>query len=515
MDFLEIFDETLRDENNYSITENFALGYKTTGKKLLDMNFAVSSLRRASNYDIINQFADAYFEDPQTALIWLFFVRDIRGGLGERRLFRIIFKELAGSNYIPEYILQELIKIIPEYGRFDDLLPLLDTAHGQKIIDIIKIQLEKDIKGIQEKESISLLAKWLPSINASSKKTRATAMIIIKGLGMSYANYRKTLAKLRDYIDITERKMSGRRFDEIKYESVPSKANLLYKNAFLTRDKERRLEFLENLEKGEAKINAATLYPHDIVHAYMNISDYMTNHLLKPHDETLEQLWKALPETPDLENTIVVADGSASMMMTIGNSKCTALAVANALAVYFAERSKGQFHDKYITFSGNPQIVDLSKGKSLRQKLHITLRHNEVENTDIYKVFKLILNTAVRNKVKQEEIPKNIIIISDMEFDSGTSGTNNRPDTRLFEQISKEYKKYKYELPRLIFWNVNSRTKTIPLTTNNLGVALVSGFSISIAKMVMSTELDAYKVLLETLNSKRYETVRQIVAGLE
>ena len=507
MSFINKMQETLNDEFNVSMTENFALGYKTTGKALLDMNFAVASLRRATDEDIINRFTKAYFEDKQSALTWLFYARDVRGGLGERRLFRVIFDHLAKNMDIP---IVELMALVNEYGRFDDLLCLLRSKHHTDLMAIIKEQLERDLSGIEAGTSISLLAKWLPSINATNANVRENARVVANELSMNWSQYRKTLSKLRKYLDVVERKMSAGQWDEIRYDAVPSRANLLYNRVFLRRDEERRRSFLETLKKGEAKINAGVLHPHEIVNAYMG-SRNMWQQALSEYDETLEQLWKALPSVPELDNTIVVADGSGSMMTAVGGSSCTALSVANALAIYFAEHSKGEFCNKYITFSEQPQLVDLSNGNSLREKLQIALAHNEIANTDVHAVFKLILTTAVKSNMVQDELPKNIVIISDMEFD----GCTKNVEQRLFSKISDEYAQHGYKLPRLIFWNVNSRTGTIPVMENELGVALVSGFSISIAKMVMSLELDPYRCLLEILNSPRYEAVREIVANLD
>lgn len=240
-------------------------------------------------------------------------------------------------------------------------------------------------------------------------------------------------------------------------------------------------------------------------------------------DATLEALWQSLPDTvQECGNTIVVADGSGSMSVRVGGTDVSALEVANALAIYFAERSSGQFKDNYITFSETPRLVDLSKGKSLCEKLSIARRHNEVANTNIEAVFNLILDTAIQNNMCQEDLPQNILIISDMEFDgcatcgvrSRHSYTRNRPSITLFDTIAQRYQDAGYQLPRMVFWNVNSRTGTIPVKENDLGVALVSGFSPNIAKMVMSGKLDPYECLLETLNTERYQPVEDVLRSL-
>ena len=231
---------------------------------------------------------------------------------------------------------------------------------------------------------------------------------------------------------------------------------------------------------------------------------------LNNYDATLEGLWNALPDTvKGAENTIVVADGSGSMMCNVGNNtNVTALDVANALAIYFAERASGEFKNKYITFSSRPQLVDFSNAKTLRDKLQIALRHNEVANTNIEATFELILRTAVNNHMSQEDMPKNILIISDMEFDSAGGYYVNET---LFATIAKKYAAHGYKLPRLVFFNVNSRTGTIPVKENELGVALVSGFSPNTIKMIMSNKLDPYECLLEQLNTERYQVIEDTI----
>ena len=504
--------------NEKQTTENGAVGFRTTGKKLLDLNFSVASLRGASEQTIINKFMDAYWEDPVMAIKWLFYTRDCREGLGERRLFRIVLKHLAKDK--PE-IIKAVLKFASEYGRYDDMWCLLDTDLKNDVISTIKEQLNKDVPNMINGKSISLLGKWLPSENASSKETKKYATIIRKGLDMTPRNYRKMLSDLRKYIDVVECKMSSKEWAGINYEAVPSRANLIYNNAFLRNDEERRRAYLGALEKGEAKINASVLFPHDIVHKYGRTYNV---------DTALEGMWKALPDTvKGCGNTIVVADGSGSMTCNVGgNTGVTALEVANSLAIYFAERSSGEFKDKYITFSERPQLVDFSSAKTLRDKMSIARSHNEVANTNIEAVFDLILSTAVNNHMVQEDIPANVLIVSDMEFDScATSGApamrNSwgwyssscvRPTTTLFETIAKKYAAYGYKLPRLVFWNVNSRTGTIPVKENDLGVALVSGFSVNIVKMVMSNKLDPYECLLDVLNVERYQAIEDAVKSI-
>ena len=508
MSFYDQLQSTLTNgPTNRSVTENGAVGFRTTGKKLLDLNFAVSSLRSKSEAEIETRFAEALGEDFVTAVVWLFFSRDIRGGMGERRLFRVCMRYLARE--FPDKVVK-LIPLVAEYGRWDDLLCLLDTRVSTMVANTFLHQLNEDTRRMREGKSISLAAKWMPSASTSSKETRKKAEQLQKAFGWHPAYYRRTLSTLRRYIDVTERKMSRNQWGEIKYEAVPSRANLNYNNAFLRHDEARRREYLGKLEKGETKINSSVLFPYDIVHKYVTHGGYMIGN----YDTALEAMWKGLPNTvEDGAGTIVVADGSGSMTSPIGNTKVSAWEVATSLAIYFAERLPGAYKDKYITFSATPQIVNLGGSTTLHSKLQTAHAHDECTNTNIEAVFDLILETAIKGHLNQRELPKNVLIISDMEFDVGTragwGGYFCTPSKALFDEIAERYRRAGYQLPRLVFWNVNSRTGTIPIKENDLGVALVSGFSPNVAKMVMSGKLDPYEALLDSLNVPRYDAVRE------
>ena len=500
------FMENLKSEMNNQTqkTENGAIGFRTTGKKLLDINFAITSLRNRNEREIINKFLDAFYEDKMLAMKWLFYARD-REAIGERRTFRICLKWLAENH--PE-IAKAVIELVPFYGRWDDIFVLLDTELKNNVISIIENQLTTDVENMSNSKPVSLLAKWMPSITTSSAKTKKLAGIIRKELGMTEKEYRKTLSRLRKYLDVVEVKMSAKEWENINYSTVPSRANLIYNSAFLKNDEERRRSYLAALQRGDnnVKINASVLFPHDIVHKYTN-GWYRVQ---KPLDATLEELWKALPDyVKGSENTICVADGSGSMTSKVGDTAVSCLDVANALAIYFSERSSGQFKNNYITFSEHPQLVDFSKANSLKEKIEIATRHNEVANTNIEAVFDLILKTAINKNMKQEELPQNILILSDCEFDMmvDCGGYRNKPNQTLFNKIAKKYMEKGYKIPRVIFWNICSRTGTIPVKENDLGVALVSGFSPAIVKMVLSNSTDPFECLLEQLNTERYMPV--------
>lgn len=507
MAFIEKMENILNEDYNTSVTENGAVGYEHTKSALLDMNFKVPSYRKVSLDVVSSDFKQALLEDEILALKWVFYLRDVREGLGERRSFRAIISYL-GREY--PTIMEKLIPLVPEYGRFDDLYVLFGTKIEKKVLDYIWAQIQQDMELQKAGKPISLLAKWLPSENASSAETRAYAKKIRKYREMSAKAYRQYLSAARKYLKVVERDMSANNWGEINYEAVPSKANILYRNAFLKHDADRRQAYLDSLTKGESKINAGTLYPYDIVHNYNGTDGWSWKVTVKPLDASLEALWKALPNTvKEGDNTIVVADGSGSMSSPISNSRVSALDVANSLAIYFAERCSGEFKNKYITFSSRPQLVNLN-GKTLRDNLEIALKHDECSNTDVKAVFELILKTAINNHMKQEEIPQTVLIISDMEFDSATYAYGSGyPDEKLFGVISKEYAEAGYKLPRLVFWNVDSRTNTIPVTQNELGVILIGGFSVNLFNMVLNNETDPYNALVAELSKERYNAVEE------
>lgn len=502
--FMSQMSEVLNEDKNISVTENGALGYKTTGEALLDLNFSVSSLRGCDENEIGRKFIKAYLETPDLALKWMFYCRDIRGGLGERKIFRSIIKYMG--QFEPYYIIH-LVRMIPFYGRWDDMFSLIGTNLEDEALYYIWIQFNEDLVNMREGKSISLLAKWMPSINTSSGKSRALARKIMedfiqRGMHFNDKIYRKSIAQMREYINVVERKMSDNNFDKIDYRTVPSKANLLYANSFLKHDLERRTEFLESLNNGEEKINAKILYPHELFIRALHVDDDENAIML------LNNMWKQFPDLVGGQKTIVVCDGSGSMEYkhVQGSKRIYPIHVARALALYFAEKLTGDFKNKFITFSSRPELIDLSDHEGLVERARYICKFDDCSNTNIEAVFGLILRTAVNSELDPKDMPDNILITSDMEFDAISTG-DPYSEKRLFETISKRFEDEGYKLPRIIFWNLGSRSGTIPMVENENGVLLVSGFSINICNMVLSNERDPMKALVETLNSERYADI--------
>jgi hypothetical protein len=483
----------------------------------------------ASKETIEKKFSDAFFESPMYAVKWLFFARDVRGGMGERRIFRICFAWLANTR--PE-VVKKLIPLVAEYGRFDDLIYSgLEGELWNVVVDYIDNQSTEDYKNASVGKPTSLLAKWLPSCNTSSSETRTLAKKIYTALKLSEKEYRKMLSKIRANLKVIEVDASAKNWSAIDYEKVPSMANLKYKNAFLRNDEVRRREYLAKLDKGEAKINSSVAFPCDIVHNYVTKNTdsfgwhYGRNNI--QIDSALEAMWKSLPDFVKANDrstsTIVVADDSGSMTAS-ASGNMTILTVAQSLAIYFSEKLTGPYKNKCITFSNRPQYLDFSNCKSLIDKIKVMYSHSEVANTNIEAVYDLILQTAIDNNLKQEDIPANILLVSDMEFDSmvdfngcGHYSYNSNYSAKqcaLFEQIKKRYEAAGYVMPRTVFWNVGSRTGTVPIQEHKTGTALVSGYSPAIAKMVFSAKTDPYEVLLETLDAERYKAVEEVVKNM-
>ena len=519
------FQSEIQRANSLQMTENGGTGYSTTGNELVDLNFKVPSFRKGVPTDSLYTFEAAMRNNLSYAVKWMFFLRDAREGLGEKKAFVDFFTQFFAFD---KGKAAKVISLVGEYGRWKDIFDIINYANNNELkavcFNVVKEQLKKDIDNFTAGKSISLLAKWIPSINASDA-ARPMALELRNYLGLSNKEYRKMLSKLRAHIGIVETMTCANQWGDIDYEKVPSKANIRYKDAFLKHDGQRRQEFLDAVldetSDNKPKMNASVLFPYEIwaKYAHKDGSRWSRYDRLTL-DKSLEALWQNLKDTTNGGNTMVVCDGSGSMESTIGGSNVQAIDVSRSLSVYFAERCEGEFKNKFIEFSSRPQFIDFNGCKTLLDKMKYVGKFDDCSNTDIEKVFMLLLNTAKKHQMKQSDLPERILIISDMEFDGATtinrwSGNFQSQMKTVFENITREYNAAGYKMPKLVFWNVNSRTNTIPVTENDLGVALVSGFSANIAKMVMSGKTDPWEVLKETLDSERYSLVDKALADGE
>lgn len=491
-----MFKKELEKMSHIKETENGAIVYDSSMDKVVDLFAQIGAMRNRPRKDKFTLFSEAYFQDPNLALKTLFYARDCREGQGERQTFRDMYKTLIT---ISQETAIDNIPNIVEFGRWDDLIDImLDTDNNEfisKAIEGIIGRIELDMAT----NNPSLLGKWMPSLNTSSKETVAKAKRVCKMLGYTERDYRKMLSHLRKQINIVERQLSSKQYDKVEYESIPSLAMLKYRNCFKTKDTDRYNEYIQSVVKGEKKINASTLYPYDIVRSYGSDDAWKYN-------EQLEQQWKALPNyvTKEDWNGLVVADVSGSMSSHLNGLP---MDVAISLAIYIAEKTKGAFSDCFITFSERPTFVDIEPYDTLYDKIRKTARANWGYNTDLQKVFNLILNTAIKNKASQSEMPQQLFIITDMEFDYGSNVRGSRKT--FMENIREKYHQAGYELPKLVWWNVNARNSTFPMTVDEAGVQYVSGCSPVILKTLLGGEfLSPIDIVRNTVDIERYKNVK-------
>lgn len=499
------FTELLEDELNYTTTENGAVALKSTKSGLLDAFGTLGAMRTNDEAEIIKTFNLAFAEDKELAMKLLFYIRDIRGGQGERRVFRVIMNYLAKNK--PEVVIKNLDNFA-FYGRYDDLLCLLDTPVERNVLGYINDTLKSDLISVNNGGAPSLMAKWLPSVNGV-KNTRKVALKIVNGLNMSEREYRKTLSKLRKALDIVETKLCEKRYEDIDFSKLPSKAQMLYRELFMKHAEERYLEYLKQLSEGKAKINAGALLPVDIVGKVLRDYDVsLANRYL------YDAMWKNLPNWFEgkEETGLCVVDVSGSMYGT-------PIEVAISLGLYCADKANGVFKDKFITFSENPRLVKV-QGEDIVDKVTNTKNEDWGYNTDFNKVLQLILDTAIKNNCSQSDLPNKLYVISDMQFDAA-NGTGNT----LHRDWAKKFAEHGYEMPAIVYWNVDTRKcGMFQVDKNGTNVAMVSGYSPVLFKnviegteyvetvnekgeKVVKQQIDPVTVMLTTLQNERYDRV--------
>lgn len=490
--------EYIKEEANQTLTENGAVTLESSGSGCVDFFATVGALRGADEDEIFLRFMKAYAENADVAMKLLFYSRDVRGGLGERRVFRTVMNRLADT--APQSVVRNL-SYVAEYGRYDDLLSLFGTKCEKEMLAVIAAQLKKDIAAMKNGEPVSLLAKWLPSVNASSAKTRKDAKAVARYLGSSDADYRKTLVALRARIRIIENHLREKDYS-FDYETQCSRALFKYRKAFVRNDEERYGAFLNKALSGEAVLHTDNVAPYELVAPHLdpwgNAAGFM-----KPISEeeahTLNATWAALPDFGGEENALAVIDTSGSMYDCL---KPMPAAVALSLGLYFAERNRGFFRNNFIEFSARPQLITI-QGDTFAEKLRYVCSFNEVANTNLEAVFDLILNAAVKHNVPQSELPAKLILISDMEFDRCVENAS----LSNFENAKKKFAEHGYRLPEIVFWNVASHARQQPVKYNEQGVALISGVTPRIFSMVAGNDFSPYTLMMEVLGSERYAKI--------
>ena len=485
------FANAVKNNTNTKFTENGAFAYSTTGKALLDLFAQMGALRPRNEREISEKYAAAFNADALLATKMLFYCGNVRGGLGERRTFRICLKWLATHH---ADIVIKNIALIPYFNRWDSMFTLVDTPAEKEMWKVISDQLNTDMAAVIESrrgntQSISLLAKWMPTETASSATTRALARKCITNLHVTPRSYRKILSALRKYLKVVERSMSAQEWNKILYEQVPSYAMKNYRNAFGRHDPEGFAAYKASLVKGEKKVNASTLYPYDLVRHYLN--------RYRSTDDIVEAQWKALPNYVHGENNILVmADVSGSMY---GRPMETSV----GLATYFAQHNKGDYHNLYMTFTNHPHFIQLREGATLRECVTTVEKTDMGYNTNLEAAFNYILQHAIDNNVSNDEMPKALVVISDMEIDCYMRQT--RID--FVDAMRNKFKRHGYTCPTLVLWNVEARNDTF--LSKQEDVLCVSGQSASTFRELCGN-LDgktAWDLMLETLGNKMYDCV--------
>ncbi len=471
------------------VTLNGAVTHQSSLNANVDLFFKIGSLRNNPTVISEDMFWKAYDEEAETAVRILLYSRDVRGGMGERNIFRKTFRNIAMQN--PALAERLLIKI-PELGRWDDVLAAIGTPVQDKAVEFI-------VQALTDKSRAALVAKWMPRMRGNATSVnKVYAKVLAKAMRLSYQEYNKLLSTLSDTV---EQKLSRKEYKEIDYSKLPSLAAARYQRLFNRVDSDRYTKYKEALIKddGSAKVNAGAVYPYDIIKSVRFGDEVVAN-----------AQWNALPDYLEgtTERLIPVVDVSGSMGTVVAGNT-TAMDVAVSLGLYIAGRAKGIFHNKMITFESNPHFIEVSDSMTLKQKVNHTMRAPWGGSTNLQGTFEMILSLAKQHNLPEDEMPTKILITSDMEFNAATGngyGWGSRVPETNFEVIRQMYESAGYKMPQIVFWNVCSQQRgNSPVQVNDQGVALVSGFSPSVMKGVLTGELNPVNVVKSLVYVPRYD----------
>lgn len=490
----------MKNVTNYTYTENLALTHKSTMSNLLDLFAMGAAYRTRSDEDCIFLFKKAFEEDEVYALKCLFYLRDVRGGQGERRFFRVVTRWLADHQ---TEAMRRNLEFVPEFGRWDDLYEFIGTKLEENAFELMRKQLMLDVQC----KTPSLLAKWLKSENTSSSKSRELANKTRQAFHMNHKEYRKTLSVLRERIKVLERLMSENRWEEIEFDKIPSKAGLVYRNAFARRDM-IKAKYEHFVKDEKTTVNAGTLYPYEVVAKAYNLTNagyYYWNRKtdIDPVERAaINKYWANLKDYFNgcTLDALCMIDTSGSMW---GSEASAPINVAISIGLYAAERARGPFAGHYISFSSRPQLIETA-GIDFVDKVQRIYSTNLCENTNIEAAFDMVLRTAINNNCTQADLPKSIIVVSDMEFDAQRGYYGSRNGT-LMENIERKWNQAGYKMPNLVYWCVQARQNNIPMNVKD-GVSYISGFSPVLFEQVMKGKT-AFDLMMDKLDSSRYECI--------
>jgi len=459
-------------------TFNNARTYGSTGDDLLDAFFILPTMRLREGDDIIAVFRNAFKAEPDLAYKLIFWLRDVRGGAGERRVFAICYNWLTKRD--PNGALKRM-RYIPEYGRWDDLWRSIDDSLDREMLSFIRSNLDN-----------RLLNKWLP---------RKGPLSTFFWVGLKFNSPRHYRKHLVEHTNVVEQQMSKNDWDLIEYPKVPSIALMKYRKAFFRHDEKRWKAYLAKAAKGEVKMNASVLYPHDIVskisYSYYNMTRLKTT---LSRDQAAAA-WKNIPDFVGNHSFLPVVDVSGSMFTEVATG-VNAYDVSVALGIYLSERNKSIFKDAFITFSAKPTMFHITKTHIVDKVREVSENGGTGYNTNLQKSMELIVNTAIENDLNDDDIPDTLLVVSDMEFDSTKQGATNLQSARV------KFRMAGLKMPNIIFWNVKGRKDNFPTQVNSKGVGLISGFSPSIMKYLLEDgEINPRRIMENVLLSKRYESV--------
>ncbi|QPX63487.1 von Willebrand factor A-like domain protein [Campylobacter phage F356] len=452
--------------SNLSYTENGALTLSSSLNIALDLFFIIGTTNENNIDNVFEKVKESFNIDKELTSRILLWTRDAREGAGRREIFKRFLDFIAEND---KEIYKRIIRKVPELGRFDDLIT-------DKQLDLVGNELIKILDFNNQ-----LCAKWMPREKSSKSKLAKKLMKLLK---LNAKDYRKLLSS---NTCVVENKMCSKEWNLIEYEKIPSKAMAKYNDAFERNDKERFENYQESLIKGESKVNTSAIYPYEII-KLMFKNDILANEMWKNQKNWMEGSKKTL---------FPIIDVSGSMYTGVQGS-ITALNIAISLGMYLSERNGKGFKDYFITFSANPEMVKI-EGNNLKEKYESIKKSNWGMNTNFAKTFDLILNRAKADNLSQEDLPDALVILSDMEFDEAQQGKTN------FEYIRDSFKNSGYKMPELIFWNIYGRSGNIPVRKDENGTCLISGFSPSIVKGLLTNDLNPEKIMFETINKERYD----------
>ncbi len=506
---MNTFMDSIKRMTNYTDTENGALAHKSTLNKVYDMFALGGAYRARTDEDCILLFKNAYEESPTLALKCLFYLRDIRGGQGERRFFRVCLHWLA-NNY-PTAAARN-IENIAEYGRYDDLYALEGTLVEKDMFKFMYNQVQKDLESMRnsEKTGISLLGKWLKSENAASKETKRLGNKTREAFGLTHKSYRELLTALRKRINIVEALMSANRWDEIEFDKIPSRAGIIYRNAFAEKDI-TAARYKAFIESKETKMHTAALYPYDLVREVTKNYKYdwgtgkYNLNLTDTDRKALDKAWSQLKDYMggSEEKLMGVIDTSGSMD---NGASTKPIDVAISLGMYAAERLSGPFKNNFITFSSRPQLVEI-EGIDFADKVKRIRDKSIVENTNLEAVFELLYGIATTPGVNVDDLPTKLVVISDMEIDAGSYWRSSFVRQTEMERIRNKWKVAGLRLPDLVYWNVCARNNIILDNPDEEGVSFVSGCSPVIFESILAGK-SGWDLCYDKLMSERYEQVK-------